>query len=375
MTNFTDAELLKFRLLETGIRITPEAGNYLADRRAGTLTAADYASTSGITLKLEDDVWVNAPVEEHNPNFVTDTVYSLVVDDAGLWVEGSGLSSRAWFWVQPEFHGRTNADGVPYNSLGFAHTDRVRVSPIEGCAFTCKFCDLPYEYRYRAKEVDPLLELVSVALNDPIQPAAHVLISGGTPREQHHEYVREVYKTIIEQFPDTPVDVMMVPTGNVMDPTWLAELGVSEVSVNIEVWSNEIARRIMPRKHKQGRDHYLNYLADAAKVLGGHRVRSMFMLGLEPLESTLEGVTEVASRGCTPVLSPFRPDPSTPLRNWQVPTADLMIEAYLAAREITQKYDVALGPACIPCAHNTLTLPANNGNGDADMSHGDPYVI
>jgi biotin synthase-related radical SAM superfamily protein len=156
---------------------------------------------------------------------------------------------------------------------------------------------------------------------------------------------------------------------------WLDGLGVNEVSVNIEVWSDEVARRVMPRKYKQGRDHYLDYLSAAASVMGGRRVRSMFMLGLEPLESTLEGVTEVASRGCTPVLSPFRPDPLTPLRDWPVPSAGLMLEAYLAAREITEKHKVPLGPACLPCAHNTLTLPANHGNGDASISYGAPHAV
>jgi hypothetical protein len=373
---FTEAELLKFRLLERGIRISPEALGYIASRTGDrALTAADYASTSGIILKLSGDVWVNAPIEEHNPNFVSASEYQLIVDSQGLWVEGGGLSARAWFWLQPAFQGRANSAGIPYNSLGFAHTDRLRISPIEGCAFTCKFCDLPYEFRYRAKDVDSLMELVRVAVTDPVQPAAHVLISGGTPRPEDHGYVRAVYSSVIRTFPDVPVDIMMVPIGEVMDPVWLDSLGVNELSVNIEVWSNEIARRVMPRKHRQGRDYYLDYLTRAAGALGGHRVRSMFMLGLEPLESTLEGVAEVSSRGCVPVLSPFRPDPATPLRHWEVPSAALMQEAYLAAREITQKWRVPLGPSCIPCAHNTLSLPANHGNGDATLSYGEPNVI
>ena len=376
MTALTEAEQLKFHLLEHGIQITPEAAAYIASVNGDrAMTPADYASTSGIILKLSGDVWVNTPIEDYNPNFVSNSEFCLRADQHGLWVEGKGLSTRAWFWLPPQFHGQSNSSGVAYNTLGFAHGDRVRVSPIEGCAFTCTFCDLPYEFRYRAKDVASLVNLVDVALSDPIQPAAHVLISGGTPRPEHYTYVRDVYEAIVKSFPEVPVDIMMVPIGEVMDPVWLSDLGVNEVSVNIEVWSDEVARRLMPRKHKQGREHYLQYLAKAASSMGGHRVRSMFMLGLEPLESTLEGVSEVASRGCTPVLSPFRPDPSTPLRDWAVPSADLMLEAYLAAREITQKHGVTLGPVCLPCAHNTLTLPTNHGNGDASLSCGEPHVV
>src|SRR6202022_3872258 len=108
------------------------------------------------------------------------------------------------------------------------------------------------------------------------------------PRPVHNTYVREVYQAVIGTFPDIPVDIMMVPIGDVMDPVWLEGLGGNELRGNIEGGRGEFARRIMPRKHKQGRDHYLDYLAGAAAVLGGDRVRSMFMLGLEPLGPPLE---------------------------------------------------------------------------------------
>ncbi len=49
-------------------------------------------------------------------------------------------------WLPPEYHGRCNEAGEPYNSYAFTHADRVRISPIEGCSMTCKFCDLPYEF-------------------------------------------------------------------------------------------------------------------------------------------------------------------------------------------------------------------------------------
>lgn len=110
MTTFTDAELLKFHLLESGVRISPAAGEYLANRaRDIALTAADYASTSGIILKLSGDVWVNAPIEAHNPNFVSESRYWLDIDSDGLWCRavvglrapGSGRSPSFMGWRTP----------------------------------------------------------------------------------------------------------------------------------------------------------------------------------------------------------------------------------------------------------------------------------
>ncbi len=372
----TDAHRLKFTLLAEGVTATPDALDFIALSNGDRgLSPADYASTSGMILQLPDDVWVNAPIAAFNDNFVQAPSYVLDRGDDGLILVGDGRRVPARFWLQPLYHGQKNTLGEPYNSYVFTHADRVRVAPIEGCAFTCTFCDLPYEYRYRSKSISGILDATRVALTDAVQPASHILISGGTPRPPDYGYVREVYEAVITTFASIPVDIMMVPLPEVLDLAHLTKIGLAEVSINLEVWSDEVARRLMPRKHKQGRHHYLEYLSHAASLLGGDRVRSMLMLGLEPIESTMEGVEAIASLGCVPVLSPFRPDPSTPLRNWPPPTAAFLEEAYLRAGEITGRYGVPLGPPCIPCAHNTLTMPSGEGYSGARRSFGRPAMV
>lgn len=376
MTDLTAAEQLKFLLLERGVRITPAAIEYIDERNGSRpMTPADYASTSGVILELDDDVWVNAPIDEYNPNFVGDTDLVLDLDGSGLTVGDGALFSRARFWVPPAYHGQVNDLGESYNSYAFTHTDRVRISPIEGCSMVCKFCDLPYEFRYRTKRVEGLVDAVRVAVEDPVQPAHHVLISGGTPHDRDVEYVRNVYESVCRTFPALPVDIMMVPTKDLIEPAWMKELGVNELSVNIEIFNTEIAGRLMRQKAAQGLDSYLDYLERAGTILNGpgeHRVRSMLMVGLEPMEDTLAGVRAIAERGAVPVLSPFRPDASTPLADHRPPTAAFMQEVYLRAREITNDLSVPLGPGCIPCSHNTLTLAAS---GDASVHHGHPFTV
>ena len=369
----TAAEHLKFRLLSVGLQIDPSAEEHIAEVNGDRpLTPADYASTSGVILALDDDVWVNAPIERYNPNFVSSSPFRLHFDGEALVVEGEGLASRAGFWVPPAYHGRANEEGEEYNSYAFTHADRVRISPIEGCSMACKFCNLPYEFRYRTKRVAGLVDAVRIALEDPLQPAHHVLISGGTPRERDVEYVRECYATVASTFPDISVDVMMVPRDGLMDPEWLKEAGVEEVSVNLEIYDEAIGRSLMRQKAAQGRDTYLDYLEHAAGILGPGKVRSMLMVGLEPLESTLKGARAIAERGAVPVLSPFRPDESTPLAGWQPPESENLEEVYLRALEIATDCGVGLGPSCIPCSHNTLTLAGIHG---ASRSFGIPRLV
>lgn len=374
--DFTVEERTKLDLLAIGLVVDPSAAAHLSGAARGRgLQTADYASTSGIILRLGAEVWVNAPTQASNANFVDDAAPRLLAVDGRLVVRGRWGQVEAAVWLPPAYHDRSSSNGVPFRSYGITHTDRVRVSPIEGCAFTCTFCDLPYEFRYRSKDVEGLVETVRAALDDEWQPAAHVLISGGTPRPEDFGYVRDCYEAVLESFPGVPVDIMMVPLDGVLDLTRLASLGLQEVSINLEVWDDDVARRVMPRKHKQGRQHYLDFLAHGAEVLGGGRVRSMLMLGLEPLEATLEGVAAIAELGCVPVLSPFRPDPATPLRGWPPPDAAFLARAYEAAWEIVVAHGVPLGPPCGPCAHNTLTMPASGGHGSAGGGFGESVLV
>lgn len=373
VSTLTQSERLKFGLLADGLVIDDAAQQYIDERNQGRpMTPADYASTSGVILELENDVWVNAPIALHNANFVSDAMYRLVLDAGRLAVTGDGLASAASFWLPPEYHGELNSDGVPYNSYAFTHSDRVRISPIEGCSMTCKFCNLPYEFRYRTKEVEGLVDAVRRAAADPIQPAHHVLISGGTPRPRDVDYVRAVYEAVIGSFPDLSVDIMMVPRDHLLDPEWLAELGVNELSVNIEIFDTDLAHKLMRQKADQGLDTYLDYLERASAILGDYRVRSMLMVGLEPMESTLAGVQAIAERGAVPVLSPFRPDPTTPLRGERPADASYLAETYVRALEITTALGVPLGPRCIPCSHNTLTFAES---GSANRHYGRPNMV
>lgn len=374
MRDLTPAEILKFSLLADGLTISEPAHRYLADANEGRqLTPADYASTSGVILHLEDDVWVNAPIAEYNPNFVDGSPFVLDVDADGLFVHGDSLESRARFWLPPIYHGTVGSNSKPLNYYAFTHGDRVRISPIMGCAMTCKFCNIPYEDRYGTKPIEALVEATRRALADPLQPAHHMLISGGTPHEHDIAYLQQAYETILCTFPDLEIDIMMVPIVGLLDLPRLDTLGVHQFSINIELYNTEIASRLMRQKYGRGLDWYLRFFEQAAEVLGPGRVRSMLLVGLEPIEDTLRGVAAIVQRGAIPVLSPFRPSPSTPLRDVSPPSAETLKEVYLRSLELVSDAGAFLGPDCPPCTHNTLTLVADLPG--ATYRHPMPFMI
>ena len=356
----TPIQLLKIDLMTHGLTIGEAAREELQGVGAvkRPLTLADYASTSGVSMRLDGDNWVNAPIVDFNPNFVTQPAAQLVWESEGFLVRGGGIDVRAEPVPVPAYHDQLNASGEKYTSYAITHTDRVRISPVQGCAITCQFCDLPYEYKYATKRVDGLVDSVGCAVRDQRLAAQHVLISGGTPRPEDYPYLNEVYDRTCAAFPGLAVDVMMVPMPGLLDPARLKAAGVHGLSINLELYSEERAKTVMTGKAKIPRQSVLDFIDGAVNVFGPGRVRSLLMLGLEPLEDTLRGVRCLAERGCDPVLSPFRPDPSTPLKALLPPGTDLLVAAYEAARDIVAEYpEVRLGPRCIPCHHNTLTFP------------------
>ncbi len=357
-STFTPAQQLKFELLAEGAAISPAAAAVLEELvHGGELSPADYASTSGLILRLDDDVWVNAPVERYNPNFVPGTTLVLDHGPDGFFVHGRGLESPASYWTPASYLGSTTSNGRPIGNYVHTHGDRVRLSPTIGCAMVCDFCNIPFDDAYAGlKPVEVMIESVRTALGDPTQPARHLLISGGTPGPPHVPALREVYERILTEFSGLEIDIMMVPLDGLFDLPRLDALGLHELSINLELYSEKIAAEVMRHKHRQGRDYYLDFLSRAAETLGGHRVRSMLMVGLEPMESTLEGVEAILQRGCVPVLSPFRPDPVTPMRDSRPSTAAELREVFVRATELAERYGIPLGPDCPPDTHNTLTF-------------------
>jgi hypothetical protein len=371
----TQAERLKFILLAEGAAVTPLAEKALDDIvDGGPWSPDDYASTRGLILRLDDDVWVNVPVERYNANFVPGTDMTIDLGPDGFFVHGRGLESQAAFWPPASFHHRKNAQGRPYWQFVVTHGDRARLSPTIGCAMVCDFCNIPFDDTYLGvKPVEPMLEAIRVALQDERQPGQHLLISGGTPGPKHIPALQHVYESVLETFPGLSVDIMMVPLPGLFDLPRLDALGVNEFSINLEIFDEEIAKDVMRHKHRQGRQYYLDFMESAAETLGPGRVRSMLMVGVEPAESTLAGVLAILERGGVPVLSPFKPDPVTPMANARPPRADETVDVYLRATELAHDLGGTLGPTCPPCTHNTLSFAMKDANG-AHYDHAMPAL-
>lgn len=359
-------EAVKITALASGVRIGDRVLRELGGVDA--LTIHEYATTGGITLRLPHGVLVNAPFDS---GFVESSPLELVRERDGLVLRSDDTSAPVEEVLPlPGYLARHDANGDAVADTVMSHADRLRVSPIVGCAYDCRFCDLA-AVRYRARPVEQILRAIDVARTDPALPARHILISGGSPPVNHErgqDYFRDVCVKVAEHLrgataPDGSrfeVDIMMSarPDGPAFVDR-LVDAGVTGFSLNVEVFSEDAARRHIPLKRKWSREHLGPMIERAVQRLGTARarVRSLIIPGLEPVEATLEGVEWLASLGCSPVLSPFRPAPGTALADAPPVSREVLRMVLDGAREIVRRHGVLLGPACVPCQHNTLSFP------------------
>lgn len=352
MQNGSDIEL-KLDLLAGGVRVDQTARDALASDH-GALSVGDYPTTGGVTFELPGGAYVNAPF---------DGPFAGLADWTLHWDRDAGtfLLRRCEESVfvrplpMPGYVGRTDSGGYRLDQVVMTHADRFRLSPVAGCAFKCMFCD-SHAREYRLHDRGLIDAAVTAAMTDACLPPRHALISGGTPCPEDTAPLVDLIEELVDVLP-LPVDVMCTPSLQDADLVRrFAQAGGHELSINIELFGEEALRRFAPHKAALGRNAFSQQIEEAVERLDG-RVRSLIILGLEPLEDTMKGVAWLCQRGCQPVLSPFRPASDTPLAGMSPPSRQLLLEAWDRGSEIAGRYGLALGPRCIPCQNNCLAFP------------------
>lgn len=301
--------------------------------------------------------------------------------------DGKPLVAHA-FTAEDPLRLKKTADGTLVNRIAFVAMDRVRFQHNCSCGFAesgvgCRFCeftsDRPLGYPNADFGMDSIEEAVQVTLEssrpyseylklrgsssfDPDCPYIdHVLIGGGSILDDDSSISRIVRMCqLINKYSERsfPIYAMMLPPRKESDMMRLREAGVSEVAFNMEIFDPHLAEVIMPGKSAITREEYLKRLSLARSVWPEPgAVRSALILGLEPLESTLCGVTALADRGVSPMLSLFRPTEGTELEDVMPLDSETVYATFLKAYTICRDRGVELGPSCLFCQNNTLSMP------------------
>ena len=356
---------LKINLMQFGAQFSQEARSAMRKNKFGQISIFDYATTSGVVIKLGDHVYANVPVKYSGTPFLVhyvDKHFVLSMHEQlfPISVEIIPVPKYALDSLRLE-------DGTPVRELVMTHADRIRIVPVSGCSFHCSFCTCN-NLRYKEIPIKKLDDAFQLALKDPYIIPRHALISGGTPQEteESYDWLNRVYKHFPTNYPDMDFDVMCSPRslyvnqspreGDIDFLRFLHdECGVKTMSINLELYGDKERARFIPEKATLGKDRYEKFLRAAVKLFGPQKIRSALIVGLETEDNTLQGIKMLTECGCIPVLSAFIPAPGTDSATLPAPSVSFLMQLVEQAEQLVKNAGTILGPICKPCTHNCIT--------------------
>ncbi len=344
---------LKIGLLNQGIYISADTLDYI--KQNGGIKDSVFDS---IDIILENGMVINCP---YKINYADFSPFSIRVckNRLRLYYYQNCLD---YISLEPEHQDKerlTQKNHVPYRKLSYMGGDRLRIHHTDICIFkysknSCKFCNLPtntFEYT-----LEDIYEIIDFYLEKG--GFRHILIGGASePISCESNTIIKIVKYIRSRT-DMPIYLMCLPVQDKAKLQELYQVGVTEIGFNIEIWSDEIARKIMPGKGTISRREYLTALKHAKEIWDKpYAVRSLLIIGLEEQTNLIKAINELSVAGIMPILSIFRPLPHSQMSTLLPPTNDYLYKLYKQLEEICRKYDQRLGPDCIICQNNTLSLP------------------
>jgi hypothetical protein len=119
------------------------------------------------------------------------------------------------------------------------------------------------------------------------------------------------------------------------------EAGIDRVAYDLNLWDVQLHAEVCPGHARHiGRERQLKALEYVAHKYGPNKACSAFVVGLEPLESLIEGAEYLGSRGIVPLLSVWMPGVDPILGQTHPPDMDYYRQARQAFAKIYARYQL-----------------------------------
>lgn len=348
-----DIKKIKISLLNQGVILEDNVKKYLSQK--GGMREGVYFS---VDLLLDGNYIVNSPLAV---KFAALSSFRIKLDrnQLCLYYYGEKISDVKVAFADKTAK-QTTGRGIPVERMCLLATDRLRLQNADFCTFKeqgipCRFCEA--QYRDLLFDEQDIIEAFDLYFDRKELEFRHILIGGLSNHiGQEKNAICKIVKHIRSRS-DMPVYLMCLPSIDLSDIEEYVRLGVTEIGFNIEIFDREIAGRYMPGKGAIPLERYRAAMEKAVELLGNTgAVRSAFILGLENMESLLDGVRYVCSLGVAPIFSVFRPIPFTEMENVIPPENEWLLEFYERAESICSQYGLKPGPDCPSCQNNTVAF-------------------
>jgi hypothetical protein len=246
-------------------------------------------------------------------------------------------------WVNVDVNGK-KASSILQNELGnlmgAIPTITVGGKRYQSCSYIeegsrCNFCAL----ERKPKDVTPtdFAEVARMAYRE--NEFTTVTLTGGNTISKNRGIEKYVpYVSAINEMCNIPIEVEVSPPRDVKIIGDIADAGATSFMSNIEVFNKRRRSVVCPAKSNIPIEDYMK--AFRAADCFGLEIYSVLIVGLEPTESTLNGVEFLARGGVTSVPLPFKPI-SGAVFGKKLPTNPrIYLETARAAIDIMKDYGV-----------------------------------
>ena len=241
-------------------------------------------------LKLQD----GKPVITHNDHYVTEIA----------------------FHEKTSYHEQKTSGGIPYHYIAVIQGwDALTFACMWRCEITqsgdaCAFCHTG-SYAPPEHSLSDMMDIIRYAMQ--ISPGTTILkmTAGSTfnPEGEIDRYVK-ILNAVDKNFgiENVPTVIYLTPPSDVRQLDRLFEAGAGWVACDLDIWDEKLFEKICPGKARiNTRQRYMDSLYYIADKYGPSRACCVFVAGIEPAESLLEGETVLAERGIVSWPSPLMP--------------------------------------------------------------------
>lgn len=299
------------------------------------------AAETVIDIRLPSGHFCTVPVGQP---YTEESTFLLHEDQDGFHLSCAGEEQEIELVEAPSFYSRSTRSGARMGSFASLHDKLLILNPLLGCGFfaerglACHYC----QYDSMLNEVEPplrdtldLVEVVRAALDEREVDTVY-LYNGYAPGDdvglarlvpvidllRRHLGHRQIALETV-----APADV------SVIDELYAAGLDI--FVCNLELYDEACFATVCPGKQKHGGQRAIwSALTHARQIFRDGAVVSHLIPGLEPLESTVEGMQALIGHGVVPLLVPFRPLPGTALEDRGLPSLDDVEQALLVQYEL-----------------------------------------
>ena len=307
--------LLKLALMASGVRVACD----LPATQHASFQPSAFATAFELDLILPEGTMATVAVQ---PSLTKTSPYVLERDETGYRLSTAGGTIPVTLLEQPAFIQKKTSSGVPFGRFATMHGGYLALSPVSECAFLgtpskCRFCSLTGTSSGATTRipVDDVVEAVRAAQAE--RPIQMIYLSVGyIDGPDSGVAVLEPYVRALKNCFNVLVAVDALPP---RDNAWIDRtyaMGVDSISYNLEIFAPDWFERLCPGPSKLlGRDRFLEALSYATTVFNDGAVISHLIVGLEPLEHTLDAIDKLVDLRVVPVLPVLRPFKGIDLRS------------------------------------------------------------